>query len=91
MNHLLFTVYGIFYSSYNEPVEVQIFMKKKIVDDFSKRTEKYLQLMTNTTRHHTLVFKIEALMKFHFKGLANFNPSLEGLVQNQDLNPRIYK
>jgi hypothetical protein len=27
--------------------------------------------------------------EFHFEGLSNLNPSVEGLVQTQDVNPRI--
>ena len=29
--------------------------------------------------------------EFHFEGLSNFSLSVEGLVQIQDVNPRIYK
>ena len=41
------------------------------------------------------VFGVAAYMKpsydFHFEGLSNFSPSVEKLVQIQDVNPRIYK
>jgi len=36
------------------------------------------------------VFKFEALIRVsHFEGLSNFSPSGEGLVQIQDVDPRL--
>ena len=35
--------------------------------------------------------KLKPSYEFHFEGLWNFCPSVEGLVQIQDVNPRIYK
>ena len=32
------------------------------------------------------MFKIEVSYDFHFEGFSNFNPSIEELVQIQDVN-----
>ena len=33
--------------------------------------------------------RLKPSYEFHFEGLPDFNPLIEGLVQNQDVNPRI--
>ena len=36
-------------------------------------------------------WRLKPSYEFHFEGLSNFSPSVEGLVQIWDVNPRIYK
>ena len=65
--------------------------RSQLANKFVPSLEKNLEpkCMRDVGGHSLQCSKLKPSYEFHFEGLSNFNPSTEGFVQIQDVNPKI--